>query len=242
MIVSSTDTGWEVIHQQAHGLLAFQLAIQWQPDKRPVFWPETLVALTEHDDGQDPWEKQNHLTTAGAPMDFQILEYSVEQCRNMIRIGLEKSRWNALMLSMHTTFLYETKRGKDPELDTFLDEQRENQQLWRKQCGATKAEVEYGYAFLQWCDALSLILCQGQVPPEGRRLEVSIGPDKIPYFIHQLKNGALSLEPWPFDPAEFTAHVEVYHLDQLQFRHDEELFTALQQAKVEQRQWTFKRG
>ncbi|GAA4466522.1 hypothetical protein GCM10023189_48700 [Nibrella saemangeumensis] len=241
MIVSSTNSGWEVIHQQAHGLLAFQIALQWRFDKRPVHWHETLVALTEHDDGQDSWEGQNHLTAAGAPMDFQILEYSVEQCRNMIRIGLEKSRWNALMLSMHTTFLYEEKRGKDLDLDAFLDQQRNNQQKWRKQCGATKAEAEYAYDFLQWCDALSLLLCQGQVPPEERRLEVSLGPDKAPYFILQRKNGTLTLDPWPFEATEFLAHVEVYKLNQLQFRDDQELFNALQEADVEPREWTFQR-
>ncbi|GAA4404896.1 hypothetical protein GCM10023187_22760 [Nibrella viscosa] len=241
MIVTSTDTGWEVIHQQAHGLLAFQLAMQWHTDKRPIHWHETLVALTEHDDGQDPWEGQNHLTTAGAPMDFQILEYSVEQCRNMIRIGLEKSRWNALMLSMHTSFLYESKRGQDPELDAYLDQQRKNQQMWRKQCQASKLEAEYAYNFLQWCDALSLILCQGQVPPEERRLEVSAGPDKVPYFIQQRKDNTLLINPWPFQDSQFAVHVEIHQVQQLRFRNDQELFDALQEAPVTQGEWVFRK-
>jgi hypothetical protein len=68
------------------------------------------------------------------------------------------------MLSMHTSFLYKQKRGSDPELDQFLDQQATNQPKWRKQYGATKADAAYAYAFVQWCDALSLVLCLNQIP------------------------------------------------------------------------------
>ncbi len=239
MIVTQTDTGWQVIHQQAHGLLAVQAAIHWQADKRPKYWIETLVALTEHDDGQDPWEGRNHLTTAGAPLHFQILDYSVEQCRNMISIALEKSRWNALMLSMHTSFLYEEKRGTDKALDEFLDQQIDNQKKWRKQYGVTKAEAQYAYDFVQWFDALSLILCLNQVPPEGRRLEVSVGPDGVSYYILQNPNGSLCVDPWPFDVSEFSAHIETFGLSQLVFNDDTELYNALQDAPVSIKEWQF---
>ena len=241
MIVTQTDTGWRVINQQAHGLLAVQLALHWQLSKRPVHWVETLIALTEHDDGQETWEGRNHLTTAGAPLHFQILDYSVEQCRNMIDIGLQKSRWNALMMSMHTSFLYEPKRGTDKALDVFLDQQVTNQTKWRRQSGATKAEAGYAYAFLQWCDALSLVLCMDQVPPEGRRLEVSVGPDGTSYYIYRQASGALGLEPWPFDGSLVKVHVESFQLAQLVFKTDKELYNTMQDAPIEQREWTFEK-
>ncbi|MFD2572938.1 DUF3891 family protein [Spirosoma soli] len=242
MIVTQTDVGWQITNQQAHGLLAVQLALHWQVEKRPIHWIETLIALTEHDDGQDPWEGRNHLTTAGAPLDFHILEYSVDQCRRMIQIGLQKSRWNALMMSMHTSFLYEAKRGNDEALDGFLDQQRlENQPKWRKQCKATKAEAEYAYSFVQWCDALSLILCMDQLPPEERRLEVSKGPDDVAYFILQRTDGSVAVEPWPFDTAEFTVHVETFLLSQLVFENDRELYNAIQDAPLSVKEWTFRK-
>ncbi|KAB7732462.1 DUF3891 family protein [Rudanella paleaurantiibacter] len=240
MIVTNTNTGWRVIHQQAHGLLAMQLALHWKPQNRPARWHETLAALLEHDDGQDAWEGRNHLTDAGAPLDFHELEYSVEQMKNMIRIGLEKSRWNALMLSMHTTFLYTEKRGEDRALDEFLDQQKTNQTKWRKTYGATVAEARYAYDFLQWCDALSLVLCQDLLQIEERRLEVSKGPDQIPYFIYQRTDGSVGLEPWPFATREFTVHVESYLLTQLAFTDDTELYNALNDAEVEELSWTFR--
>jgi hypothetical protein len=240
MIVNQTDTGWEIIHQQAHGLLAVQAAMRWRVDKRPVHWIETLIALTEHDDGQEPWEGRNHLTTAGAPLPFQIPEYSVEQCHNMIEIGLQKSRWNALMLSMHTQFLYEEKRGVDKELDAFLNQQTTNQTKWRRQYKATKADAAYAYDFVQWCDALSLVLCLDQVPPEGRRLEVSKGPDGLSYTIFEQPDGTLGMEPWPFDEPKFSVHVETFQLNKLVFDDDEELYNAIQDAPVALREWVFR--
>ena len=241
MIVNQTDVGWQIINQQAHGMLAVQTAMHWQVDKRPDHWIETLIALTEHDDGQESWEGRNHLTTAGAPLHFQITEYSVEQCRNMIEIGLHKSRWNALMLSMHTTFLYEKKRGTDSDLDAFLEQQAGNQAKWRKQYKADEAEAMYAYAFVQWCDALSLVLCLDQVPPEGRYLEISEGPDGASYFIHQHDDESLVVEPWPFDAADFAVHVETFQLQQLAFQTDEELYNAMQDAPMVLKEWRFRK-
>ncbi|WP_420149493.1 DUF3891 family protein [Spirosoma sp.] len=240
MIVTQIDIGWQIINQQAHGLLAVKLAQHWHPDKRPVQWVETLIALTEHDDGQDPWEGRNHLTKAGGPLHFQILQYSVQQCRNLIQIGLQKSRWNALMMSMHTTFLYEPKRGTDKALDTFLDQQIANQASWRRQYKATKEETSYAYSFVQWFDALSLILCMDQLPPDERRLEISVGPDGIAYYIQQRSDGTLCVDPWPFDKPEFSVHVETFQLGQLTFKNDKELYDLIYKTPITMKEWAFK--
>ncbi|MBO0939686.1 DUF3891 family protein [Fibrella sp. HMF5335] len=241
MIVKLADTGWEIIHQPAHGLLAFQLGQGWKTAKRPLYWPETLIALTEHDDGQDPYEGRNHLTELGAPLNFQELEFSVEQARNMISIALQKSRWNALMVSMHSTFLYEEKRGTDAALDEFLDQQKGNQQSWRRQYGVTKAEATYAYDFVQWCDAFSLILCMNQVPPEGRRLEISKGPEGESYFVFQRPDNTVGVDPWPYEPGEFSVSLEHYAVPQLVFNDDRELYNALQKAPVERKSWVLKK-
>lgn len=240
MIVKPTSSGWEIIHQQAHGMLALQLALQWPVKKRPMHWIKTIVALTEHDDGQEPWEGKNHLNEAGAPLNFQMMEYSVEQCRNVIQIGLEKSRWNALMVSMHTSYLYEPKRGVSKELNDFLDEQKRNQKDWCAHYQITQEQAEYAYSFIQWCDALSLILCQDQIPAGERRLEISPGPDGTSYYIFQRSSGTVGVEPWPFMQKAFTVEVESYEVDQMIFKDDKELFNAMQQALITEKKWIFK--
>jgi hypothetical protein len=35
MIVNYKETGWEVITQRSHGILAAQIALQWQQKQRP---------------------------------------------------------------------------------------------------------------------------------------------------------------------------------------------------------------
>ena len=240
MIVHPTNNGWEIIHQQAHGLLAFQIASHWQPDKRPKFWVETLTALVEHDDGQDPFEGRNHLSEAGAPLQFE--PYSVDQCHRMIDIALKKSRWNALMVSHHASFLYEVKRGDDAELDKFLDQQKENQKKWQKAYGATQKDIKYAYDLMQWCDALSLILCLEKLPSEERLLEISKGPDGASNFIQKRKaDKSLCVTPWPFEVDKFSVHVEVYPVNQLSFTDDTELYNAINDAPVEIREWTFRK-
>ena len=240
MIVKNKDFGWELIHQQAHGLLAVKIAIHWNPAKRANRWVETLVALTEHDDGQEPWEGKNHLTEAGAPMDFRIEEYSVGQATRMVEIALEKSRWNALVVSRHATFLYKSLTDKSVELARFLDQQQENQKIWMRQLKITKKEADFAYAFVQWCDALSLILCQDTVPEYGRRLEISPGPDGILYYIFRRSDQTVGVDPWPFDSPEFSLHVEAYQLHQLHFKDDAELYERIQQAPVEEKEWKFR--
>ncbi|GAB3934781.1 DUF3891 family protein [Larkinella terrae] len=239
MIVKNRDFGWELIQQQAHGLLAVKIAMHWNQTRKIDRWIETLVALTEHDDGQEPWEGQNHLTAAGAPIDFRIEQYSVGQAKRMVEIALEKSRWNALMVSMHATFLYQSLTDQNSELARFLEEQEKNQKAWMKQLKVSKKEVEFAYAFVQWCDALSLILCQDNLPENGRRLEISPGPDGISYFIFQRPDQSLGVDPWPFDQKEFSLTVETYQLHQLSFKNDAELYDFIQQAPIEEREWRF---
>lgn len=240
MIVHSTDNGWEIIHQQAHGLLAFQIALHWQPDKRPKFWFETLTALVEHDDGQDPFKGRNHLSEAGAPLQFE--PYSVAQCQQVIDIALKKSRWNALIVSHHASFLYEVKRGHDAKLDAFLDQQKENQTKWRKGYGVTQKDVKHAYDLMQWCDALSLILCLKKLPSEERLLEISEDSDGTISFIYKRKaDKSLCITPWPFEAAGFSVHVEVYAVNQLSFNDDTELYNAINDAPIEIREWTFRK-
>ena len=240
MIVKSKDFGWEVIHQQAHGLLALQIALHWLPEKRPINWVETLLALAEHDDGQATWEGHQHLTQAGAPLDFNIQLYSVAQARRMVEIALEKSRWNALIVSMHASFLYEPMRHENKEMADFLDQQRKNQRDWLRTLRVTQQQARYAYAFVQWCDAFSLILCQDLIPPSGRRLEISVGPDKVPYFLFQQADSSVCVEPWPFEIDFFTIKVEAFELKQLAFSSDKALYEAIQQATIIRKEWTLR--
>nr|WP_281261363.1 DUF3891 family protein [Chamaesiphon polymorphus] len=71
MIVNLTDNGWEIIYHRAHALLAAQIAGYWQTPDDTTRLVDTIAAIAHHDDLEREWEG-NHLTKAGAPLDFTL--------------------------------------------------------------------------------------------------------------------------------------------------------------------------
>ncbi|BAB74790.1 DUF3891 family protein [Anabaena sp. FACHB-709] len=239
MIVNATPTGWEVIYHRSHALLAAQIAGQWQRKNAPARIYETLAAISHHDDLEKEWE-ENNLTQAGAPMDFMMnKEASVEKLASLIKNARYRGRWVTLLISMHISRLTEPKRGQSAELDAFLDEQIENQRRWREELGIEKDEVDAAYAFMQWCDRLSLILCQKELPADERFLEISKGPDGQRYDIMQRSDNLVTVKPWPFEDDKFTVNVEACDLQQAKFASNSKLTQALQTAPIKVLEWTF---
>lgn len=239
MIVKPTENGWEVIYHRAHAQLAAQLAGQWRRRNAPPRLYETLAAISHHDDLEREWEG-NHLTEAGTPMDFTLCsETSIPQLMELTENARYRGRWVALLISMHMSRLNEGKRGESPELDQFLDQQREHQQSWRQQLEINQEDADAAYAFMQWCDRLSLILCQHELPADERALEISKGPDGQRYDIRQRSDELVTVTPWPFEDDKFTVNVEACRLDQVKFSDNAALTAALRTAPIQVLEWTF---
>ncbi|BAY78484.1 hypothetical protein NIES25_49580 [Nostoc linckia NIES-25] len=243
MIVNATQNGWEVIYHRAHALLAAQLGGQWRRKDAPARLYETIAAISHHDDLEKEWEEDN-LTEAGAPKDFTLMkdsdmEEGVQKIANLAKNALYRGRWVALLISMHISRLNEPSRGISSELDKVLDEQLKNQKRWREELGIEKEEVDAAYAFMQWCDRLSLILCQQELPADERFLEISKGPDERRYDIMQRSDKLVVVKPWPFQEEKFTVNIEACDLSQIKFKSNTELTQALQQAPIKVLEWTF---
>ncbi|MCC5620484.1 DUF3891 family protein [Nostoc sp. CHAB 5715] len=243
MIVNATPNGWEVIYHRAHALLAAQLAGQWRRKDAPARLYETVTAISHHDDLEKEWE-EDILTEAGAPLDFTLAtkndaEIGIKKVADLAKNARYRGRWVALLISMHISRLNEPSRGQFPELDKILDEQLQNQQRWRKELGIEKEEVDSAYAFMQWCDRLSLILCQQELPEDERFLEISKGPEGQRYDIMQRSDNLVVVKPWPFQDEKFTVNVEACDLSQVKFESSAELAQALQEAPIKVLEWTF---
>ena len=232
MIVNPVPEGWEIIYQQAHALLAAQIAFYWREAERPERWVDTLAAIAQHDDGQKFWAGKVGLTPAGAPANFTMLPFSLAQATQVLDEARYQGRWRSLLTSMHLSFLYEELRGQDSKTTAFLDEQLENQAAWRKALKTTKKQAQQAYDLMQWCDRFSLILCRSQLPEMERTLEISKGPDGVQYQVTQQKDGLIKVSPWPFEPTSFELSVEASYLNQLQFTNETELSEALRKAPV----------
>jgi len=237
MIVNTVPEGWEIIYQQAHALLAAQIAFEWRTSDRSERWVETLAAIAQHDDGQRGWAGKIGLTPAGAPANFTMLPFSFEQARQVMEEAAFQGRWRALLTSMHLSFLYEELRGKEEKIDTFLDEQLANQNQWRRELKVSKPKAQQAYDLMQWCDRFSLILCRRELPEAERALEISAGPDGVRYEVILQKNNNVQVNPWPFQQKSFSVSVEASYLSQLQFKDETELTQALQLAPIRFRTW-----
>ncbi len=239
MIVNQHEQGWEVIYHRAHALLAAQIAGHWHPKQRPVRWLECIAAISHHDDLEKEWEEKN-ITPAGAPLDFTLdRTVHLPKIRKLTQDARYRGRWVAMLISMHMSFLYEGRRKESPELDEFLDEQLRHQEQWRQELNITKDEAAAAYGFFQWCDRLSLILCQRQLPVGERFLEIATLPDGTRYDVLQNHNGDVTVKPWPFQEENFQVRVEASYLQQLKFDSSAELSQALQVAPIKTLEWTF---
>jgi Protein of unknown function (DUF3891) len=242
MIVQSHPQGWEIIFQRSHGLLAAQIGFYWQKSQRPARWLETLVAIAEHDDAQEDFTGRNYITEAGAPKNFKMDAISLVQPRNITDYSYRKSRWVGLMDSMHVSFIYEPKRGMDKAMDKLLDEQHEKQKETIKALKITKKEAQTAYELVEWCDAFSLLLCQGLVQPEERKMDISRGPDGTMHQVWQRQtDDTLVVEPWCFEENEFEVTLESRVVTQLQFKDDFDLEKALKKAEIVEKTWKFKK-
>ncbi|PSB02934.1 DUF3891 family protein [Merismopedia glauca] len=237
MIVNLQPDGWEIIYHRAHALLAAQIAGAWHLEDSAPSFIDTIAAISHHDDLEKEWEK-NQLTPAGAPLDFTLEgQTSVKKLRQHIEDSLYRGRWVALLTSMHLCFI--NSQDQSATIQKFVKEQEDLQTQWREELEVKKEEAESAYRFMQWCDRLSLILCQNQLPDNERALEIDIGSDKQSYDVVQFNNGLITVNSWPFKADKFTVKVEASYLSQIKFENNTALKRALKTAPRKYRQWTF---
>jgi Protein of unknown function (DUF3891) len=239
MIVNLTETGWEVIYHRAHALLASQIGGHWRKADSPERIYETLAAISHHDDLEREWQG-NQITPAGAPLDFTLdPESSIERLEKHIQEGRYRGRWVTLLTSKHICFICQAKQDESVEWSRFFKEQAQLQEEYGKALNVDKDEIERAYQFMRWCDRLSLILTQQQIPQVGRSLEITSGIDGQRYDVHEMSDGHLTVEPWPFEDQIFTVNVEASILSELKYESSEHLISALKEAPVKLLEWTF---
>lgn len=241
MIVNYTESGWEVVTQRAHGLLAALIAQQWAHVIRTERWTETLLAIAEHDDAQVELETDNLLTPQGGPVNFKMKEFQQQFCARTIDFALSKSRYIALLCSMHLDFVYGKDCANNPEADQFLKIQKKLQKQWRKELNLPLKEAEKHYRLLEWCDALSLLLCQQENQPEKRTIEISNGPLNKTYQLSQLAAGLLTVQPWPFESGRFELYYETRLIPQLSFKDANEFRAQFRKAAITEKRWVFQK-
>ena len=238
MIVNYTDAGWQIITQRAHGLLAGQICARWKNSKQPTRWLETLIATAEHDDVYNEFEDDQLLNANGGPINFKMTGFRKHMCERQLKMALTKSRYIALLISRHIQFVH----GNDPEAKAFCRELKMKEKKWLAESGAKLQDIDGSYELLEFCDAFSLLICQGLIQPEQRKIEISNGPDQQPYTFFMSEDGSLVVEDWPFEPESFTIVYESRTLSQLTFDDVSAFKKAVDLAEVSNHELTLRKN
>jgi len=241
MIVNYKSNGWEIITQRTHGLLAMQLALNWKVSERGKRWPELLIAIADHDDAQIELQREDLLTGQGGPVDFKMRSFSLEHGQRTIEFARSKSRYIALICSMHLDFLAGEAGMQTKAVQKFIAVQKAMRTTWRKQLDLSEKEVKSDYRLLEWCDAFSLLICQRDNQPEERWVEISHGPDGRSYKMAQPSAGVLTVQPWPFDKDQFEVWFERREVQQLKFHSCEQFKKALLKCPIKEKSWLIKK-
>ena len=241
MIVNYSEKGWEVITQRAHGILAAQLAMHWKISRRPERWTELVLAIAEHDDAEVELDGENLLSLQGGPLNYDMKSFELAHCRKLADLSITKSRYIALLISMHMDFLYRHDKHKVPGAKLFLTQQQKLRGQLRNELAMNKKTAEKLYCFMEWFDACSLLLCQNKLPPEKRTVEISHLSDEIKYLLFQPEENVLSINPWPFESRTFSVHFETRLLPTIQFEDSAAFRKAFLTARVKEKIWTLKK-
>jgi hypothetical protein len=225
MIVTVHSDCLEVITHYAHGLQAGQIALNLKEEFRPPYWLETLTAIIEHDDEQINFEKNNNLTKLGFPSDYRLVESDpkdiLERCHRIMNKCKSRSGWEAILVSMHLECIYEDLINSRDDFKSFFQEWHELRKNIRKLYSVNAVQCEEYYQVLRFCDRLSLILSQGDIPSDGRNLEINQSINGERYFVSGKKD-VIHVEPSPF-AQEFILTTEVYKLEKIQFKSSDQL-------------------
>jgi hypothetical protein len=237
MIVTYKKDGWHVVTQRSHGILAAQLGANWRVADRPERWTETLLAIAEHDDAEVELDGENLITPTGGPLNFNMKVFDLAHYEKLSMLTQTKNRYIALLISLHIEFLNRSEAAHNKTLKFFLKKQAKLRTQWRKALKITEAEMLRIYDLMEWCDAFSLLLCQCNLPPEKRKLEISTGPDKKMYYLIKTNEETITVSPWPFEAQSFNVNFEYRIIKQLQFASSADFRKAFLSAPVEERMW-----
>lgn len=221
------------IAQPAHAWLSGQLAAAWGNGLFAAPRPrqEVVLAAGQHDLGMAEWDAEPQLNPdTGWPMSFleMPLDVHLGLWSRAPRIALSQSRWVALLVSMHGSYLYGGRAGQ-PGVDEFLAAQAEFQASLRVSLGVTEQEAARHQRMLAAWDWMSLVLCRDDLParvPAEHPLRMRGGKEE----------GKVIVEPWPFSVELLEVRVEGRRLAG-RFGLDSEVREALAQAPWESLNW-----
>ena len=87
------------------------------------------------------------------------------------------------------------------------------------------------YGILQFCDRLSLMICQNEFPDAGRTFEINHSLGNVLHAITE-KDEAFFIDPWPFAKDDIAIKYEYHLIKQRSFKNTETFLKAFSQSEI----------
>jgi len=204
---------------------------------------ETIIAITSHDDLQPNIEDGDHISENGMLKNFtensQQIVAVIDRCKNIMLEAHRRSPYIEVLVSKHLNFLYTDLAKSSKMMASFLSEQKALREDLIKLHSISKSDFERGYQVLLFCDRLSLILSQNQIPFAGREVEINKSIDRKQYFVSEGEKGNLTVRPWIFNSEQFQVSIPVRRLKKTTFKSTSEFKDSLRQCKINDKVWKF---
>lgn len=242
MVLREDGDAVVAIGQPAHAWISGQLARAWGNDRFPAPEPreEVCLAAEQHDLGMAAWDSEPRLNAeTGRPLSFMEMPTAVhlELWTRAPRLALVQGRYEALLVSLHGTLLYEYRDFSKAPAQTRraveayrADQRRLQDELVRSLSGDPRyaphveAEaLERNRRLVGAWDAISLMLCMGRLP------YTVAGPERMELTALDSEGVRTRLDPWPFGDDRLVVRCEGRRLEG-RFQTDIELREALAEA------------
>ena len=242
MICNRREDGWELVYQNAHGVVAMKLLRHWRASEQPGRWGDLLYAAAQHDNGWQEWEPGDHLTALGTPRHFEETTDADTVRQSEMALGRVRnaSLFAGLLLVEHFKTLYAATDAAG--VQAMLARQRAEAAKARRVLGVRQVEVAAHYQFLRFADTFSLTLCLRRLDLLADR-RVELEPvNGVRTFALRRADDTIGVEPWPYAVDEFEVRTEAYRLPRLTYPSAAALSAAIAKARIEPRVWTIRQG
>ena len=238
MIVAYDINETRVITQTHHAHIAGFIGNHLKSEYKSLFFSEVIAAIFYHETQETDFNYTRQLNDLGQPVSFDKPEITLEEQAEKTNKILDKLKTRSLLgaalVSTHLKFL-------SPQVFTTGLVSKSNSNLDRKAMRLykiKKADYDYLYGIVRFCDRLSLMICQNELPDAQRSFEIN---NALGNKIHQLKdkNGRLIIDPWPFVGTELTIQYEYHKLKQRSFKNSETFYKAVDESRIGLEKITF---
>lgn len=257
MIVRDMPDGQVLcILQTSHGLMAEEFCRYWGNDTfaKPEPYTQTMMAISQHDNGWIEWEQQPQLREDGYPMDFMHgpdVPQKVQLWWRGIHRAYAQHPYASILVGRHAAHLYQASMDEiqDPESQAhavqFIADQDELVELVRAQLAdcpetqpwLTEERIESNTRLLQFGDGASL---QVSVPWSDQRTFSHCPLDGEGEYVSiqmRFNDELITFDPWPYHVPEFTVSMEGWLLPERIFVTEDAYHTALAEAPFYRHTW-----